>query len=176
MHVKILFNHRQKEGTPEPEPVQDPRIFEDAEDSDEEDIFEDAIELCPPQVMFSKTGETSVKQLLCILEKEYNIKETKYSDPKKEYEKKDAFYIVSNKDDKKKRIVIENQSYHNTIEGLITTHMDGKKSMYSREAEEMMSTWDSFRLIVNLSSMRKQYDYRGKNIDEVLQMVHTILS
>ena len=175
--MKILFNQRQKEETPEPVPVQvDPRIFEDTDESDEEDIFEDAIELCPPQVTYSKTGETAVKQLLCILEKEYNIKLTKYSDPKNGYEKKDAFYIVSNKENSRRKIVVENQSYHHTIEGLITTHIDGKKSMYSREAEEMMSTWDSFRLIVNLSSIRKQYDYRGKNIDEVLQMVHTILS
>ena len=175
MHMKILFNQRQNE-VPELVPVQvDPRMFDDAEDSDEEDIFEDAIELCPPHVTFSKNGETAVKQLLCILEKEYNIKETKYSDKKKGYEKKDAFYIVSNKENSRRKIVVENQSYHHTIEGLITTHIDGKKSLYSREAEEMMSTWDSFRLIVNLSSVRKQYDYRGKNIYDIIQIINTIL-
>ena len=172
MHMKILFNQRQKEETPEPVPVQvDPRIFEDTDESDEEDIFEDAIELCPPQVTFSKTGETAVKQLLCILEKEYNIKVTKYSDPKNGYEKKDAFYIVSNKDDKKKRIVIENQVYKGTIYGLITTHLGNGTTVYSQEAEEMIN-----ERFIRYSKNRKKYDYTGKNIDEVLQMVHTILS
>jgi len=111
---------------------------------------------------FIYDGEEAVEQILKILkrDKKYYIK------PKNH----DKWYEIWDKNSKY-NLVIENynekgRAYH----GLITTGYPIKN--YSYEANEIISGWDKY----GRSHMRKQYDYRGKNIKETLEIIDIILS
>ena len=111
------------------------------------------------QINFSNDGYEAVEQILKLLnsDNKYIINYDKW------YEVWDI--------NSKYNIVIEN---YNDVEkayrGLITTGSPTK--IYSVKANEIIREWDKY----DKSCIRKQYDYRGKNIKETLKIIDIILN
>ena len=111
------------------------------------------------QINFSNDGYEAVEQILKLLnsDNKYIINYDKW------YEVWDI--------NSKYNIVIEN---YNDVEkayrGLITTGSPTK--IYSVKANEIIREWDKY----DKSCIRKQYDYRGKNIKKTLEIIDIILS
>ena len=111
------------------------------------------------QINFSNDGYEASEQILKLLNSDdkYIINYDKW------YEVWDI--------NSKYNIVIENYNDgEKTYRGLITTGSPTK--IYSVKANEIIRELDKY----DKSCIRKQYDYRGKNIKETLEIIDIILS
>ena len=118
--------------------------------------------------IFSNNGDEAVQEIFTLLGDKYNITKCKFKDKKTGKNTDDAYYIIKN--DKGIAIVLENHIHKNTYPGLITTHFETKE--YSREGIEEINEWDKY----GRCTKRKQFDYRGKNINKTMSMIDKILS
>jgi len=111
------------------------------------------------QINFSNDGYEASEQILKLLSSDdkYIINYDKW------YEVWDI--------NSKYNIVIENYNDgEKAYRGLITTGSPTK--IYSVKANEIIREWDKY----DKSCIRKQYDYRGKNIKETLKIIDIILN
>lgn len=107
-------------------------------------------------VEFSTNGPEATKQII----------ERLYRDPELYIKKKKDHYSIKKNG---KELIIENHNdpHNNKYDfGLITT-INGTNNL------NIVSNWGKFG---RNQAKRRKYDFKGKNIEEVIQMIHTILS
>ena len=84
--------------------------------------------------------------------------------------KENNYFEVTNKKDNKKTITLENNEENRAC---IITALPSRRPEYSQEGEEEIDKkWEKYGRRGN----RKQFDYSGKNIKEIMSMIDKILS
>jgi hypothetical protein len=162
-----IFGLEQLEETPNEEEFSDVRgdIPDNAEDTSEDEYTEVSdsegpinSSMCDEIVDldFSQDGQEATKQMVERINKEQDL----YIK-----EKKGHYSVKKNG----REIIIENHKslkYNRHDFGLITT-------MHETNNSSIVSNWDKFG---RNQAKRRKFDYKGKNIEEVVQMIHDILS
>ena len=112
-----------------------------------------------PSENFSVNGQEAVKELIDLIKDKYKFMERRYG----------KWYKIKNINTEY-LLVIENYKKGRTDYGLLTTYAYHRCN-YSEESKKIISTWDNY----GRSTKRKQYDYRGKNKNDILKMIEILL-